>query len=327
LRTRFIGFERFGDFTRVPPASSNQVVLLSPEIDARIPWDELVVSWNVDAARVHGLRMEAQIVDEGTDPKWYTLGLWAPDPRAHPRESVQGQKDALGEVQTDTLVLRQKARRVRLRLALVSTASDPAAGLRFVGLSFLNRGAAPPERQPRRKAWGRELDVPARSQLDYDGGEVWCSPTSTSMLLAYWAGRLGRPELDRPVPEVARAVFDPNWPGTGNWPFNMAYAGAFPGLRAYVTRLDDLRAVEDRVASGVPVALSVSYNRLKGKPHGGSGHLVVCVGFTSEGEVIVHDPGVRENVRRVFARSTVELAWAESHNTVYIVHPVGWEIP
>jgi hypothetical protein len=33
------------------------------------------------------------------------------------------------------------------------------------------------------------------------------------MVLAHWSGVLGRPEPDRTVPDVARAVFDKNWPG------------------------------------------------------------------------------------------------------------------
>ena len=52
--------------------------------------------------------------------------------------------------------------------------------------------------------WGRELVVPARSQMAYpDGGEAWCSPASLSMVMAYWAGKLGDASLEQPVPTVA----------------------------------------------------------------------------------------------------------------------------
>ena len=42
------------------------------------------------------------------------------------------------------------------------------------------------------------------------------------------------------VPEVAAVVYDDSFAGTGNWPFNTAFAGSFPGMRSYVTRLDDI---------------------------------------------------------------------------------------
>ena len=146
------------------------------------------------------------------------------------------------------------------------------------------------------------------------------------MILAHWAGVLRRPELDVPVPEVARAVYDRNWPGTGNWPFNTAFAGQFEGLRAYVTRLADLREIEDWVAAGVPVAASVSFDLLNGKAADlGNGHLVVVVGFTETGDMVVNDPwpdpkGVN-SVRKTYPRQAFLRAWARSRHTVYLIHP------
>jgi hypothetical protein len=79
------------------------------------------------------------------------------------------------------------------------------------------------------------------------------------MVLAYWAKALGRPELDLSVPEVAKGVYDKNWPGTGNWPFNTAFAGKVSGLRSYVMRLNYLADLEEYILAGVPIVLSVSY--------------------------------------------------------------------
>jgi len=123
-------------------------------------------------------------------------------------------------------------------------------------------------------------------------------------------------------------VFDKNWPGTGNWPFNTAFAGSFPSMRAYVTRLSDLSELEDWIAKGIPVITSVSYNVLKGTDKRPSdGHLVVCVGFTKEGDPILNDPGVREHVRRVYSREKFARAWAHSQQTVYLLHPEDADIP
>ena len=150
------------------------------------------------------------------------------------------------------------------------------------------------------------------------------------MLLAFWARELGRPELDADVREVAAGVHDPGWPGTGNWPFNMAFAGARPGLRACVARFDGLSGLEAWTRRGLPVAISVSYAMLKGAPlaEPGDGHLVVVCGFTPDGDVVVDDPGVRrERVRRVFPRSDVARAWATSHRTVYLTWPEDRSVP
>ena len=130
------------------------------------------------------------------------------------------------------------------------------------------------------------------------------------------------------VPEAAQAVHDPNWPGTGNWPFNTAFAGSFKGMRGYVSQLTDVSELEDWIEAGIPIATSVSYNRLKGLNKSGSGHLIVCVGFAENGDIEANDPGTKlSNVRRTFSRDLFRQAWAESGNTVYIIHPENATIP
>jgi hypothetical protein len=197
-------------------------------------------------------------------------------------------------------------------------------------VSLLETRATPAPLKPNRRAWGTTLAVPYRSQVDYpEGVQSWCSPTSTAMVLAFWAQRLRRPDLDLDVPVVAQGVNDPKWPGTGNWPFNTAFAGALPGMRACVARLSDVAELEDWIQSGLPVVVSVSYDVLRGKPKpsAGDGHLVVCIGFTSQGDVVVHDPGTRNGARRTFPRADLSKAWATSHNTVYLIYPQTARLP
>jgi hypothetical protein len=150
------------------------------------------------------------------------------------------------------------------------------------------------------------------------------------MLLSYWGEQRGRTDWIRSVPETAQAVFDPGWEGTGNWPFNMAYVGTHPGLTGAVARFDSIADLERWVAAGLPAAVSVSYSLLKGDAAAtpGDGHLVVVRGFTTEGDVIVNDPGVRrERGRRIFAREYLDRAWASSGRAVYCVWPDGHPLP
>src|SRR5690606_38929758 len=142
------------------------------------------------------------------------------------RHSIGGQADADGRVLTDTLALRQPAQAYQLRVDLVGSdqGAGPAVSLAAVLASRRSTEARP--RMGTSAAWGTTLDVPARSQMIYPGGgEVWCSPTSTSMVLGYWAAQLGRPEFEQTPPEVAAGVYDSVYRGHGNWPFNTAYAG------------------------------------------------------------------------------------------------------
>lgn len=327
---RFLAFAAFDDWRRVPGSSSNEWSLTSAPLTPGIEWNELVLSWNAVTPPGTGLKFEAQ--PGGADPAapFFVLGLWTAFPSPErPRESVPGQKQAGVRVQTDTLVLDRPVADVLVRVTFAAAPGTAAPKLRFLGASFLDRRVSPAALPPNRAAWGRELPVPERTQVIYpEGISSWCSPTSLSMLLAFWSGELDRPELNLEVPAVARAVHDPQWPGTGNWPFNTAFAGSFPGLRAFVTRLADVAELEDCVAAGIPVATSVSYNLLRGKPRTrDDGHLVVIRGFTESGDPIVNDPGTGKEIRRVCKRADLIRAWAVSHNTVYLVHPADRALP
>ena len=310
--------------------TSHERVFTSGDIPSAFPFSELIVSWNARTPPGTGLRIEACAVYPTNATRFYMLGLWSSEPAAFPRESVPGQKDLDAEVQTDTLVLARPSSIARLRVTLVGKGADLEPSVSFLGLSLLDTKSVREPLPPNRGAWGTTLAVPIRSQMNYPGGEnSWCSPTSTSMLLAFWAMRLNRSELDRDVPEVVKGVFDRNWPGTGNWPFNTAFAGSLPGLRAYVTRLTDISELEGWIAVGVPVVVSVSYDLMRGKSRSreGDGHLVVCVGFTSEGNILVNDPGVSRDNLRMFPRPDFAAGWANSHNTVYLIYPEDASTP
>lgn len=328
---QFVGWTDFGLWQQEEGTRPGCRVLVSPVLQAELDWQEGIVSWNVQAGPGAGIEVQARALWPGRSSRYYTLGCWSPDGSRQPRCSVPGQKDGDGDVDTDTLVLARPCRQAQVRITLATTNDIPLPRLEFVGLSLLDRHAAAgaPALPPNREAWGRVLQVPERSQADYPGGaDEWCSPTSISMVLGYWAQTLHRPELERQVPEVAQGVYDPRWPGTGNWPFNTAYAGSFTGVRAYVTRLSDVAELEDWVAGGVPVTVSVCYEWLRGRERTrSSGHLVVVVGFTETGDVIVNDPGTRENVRKTFPRAHLVRAWTHSRNTVYLIHPAHWRPP
>jgi hypothetical protein len=177
-----------------------------------------------------------------------------------------------------------------------------------------------------RQAWGTDLNVPQRSQMIYKkGGEVWCSPTSTSMVLAYWG-------VSVPVPAAADATYDYVYDGNGNWPFNTAWAGSY-GFEAYVTRMSSMAQIEEWVSAGVPVIISYAFaeGELPGTPIPSSGgHIMVVRGFDQNGNVIVNDPAAAADntVRIVYDRATLERLWlTHSSGTVYLIYPKRHPVP
>jgi hypothetical protein len=322
---QFFGFTNFSAFTSAKGAKPGETILTSPEIKADIAWDELIASWNIELPDGAWLKTEARGIYPDGPTKYYNMGLWSGNTNLHPRASVKHQADAQGDVDTDTLKLKKPCERFQIRVVMGGDHEPPK--LKFLAVSLTDTAATPSAIQSSKEAWGKSLEVPQRAQMNYPGGGVLCSPTTVSMIMTYWSRQLHRPELDHDVPDVVKAIYDPVWKGTGNWPFNTAYAGSYPGIRAYVTRMSDLAEVEDWIAAGFPVGLSVCSDRLHRRGPGPEGHLIVCVGFTKDGDVIVNDPGSTKQVRRVYPRADVIYAWAYSHNAAYVIYPEGAKIP
>ena len=327
--SRFISLIDFSKF--IKQTSGHEVILTSPEIKGVVAWDELVVSWNAVAPSDTYLKIEARGIYPGRTTKYYTMGLWSEDVSKFPRESVERQNDSDGKVGTDTLVLTQPCERAQIRVTLGSSINIPPPKLKFLGLSFLNSKAELVLLPPNKKAWGRIIETPERSQNSYPEEQGWCSPTSLSMVLMRWSKVLQRPEMNLDVPDCAAGVFDKNF-GTGNWPFNAALAGKFPGMRAYISRFTDISELEDWIAAGIPVIISSPFHLLEsGRKATGSGHVVTCIGFTETGDVVINDPATNlkqgQKVRHIYKRENVIKAWSKSHNTVYLVYPESAEIP
>ena len=294
-----------------------------------IPFSEVIPSWNLEDAKSDGIEIEIRPRFETGTGTWFSLGKWSLDPKLLAKGSVEKQKAEDGQVLTDVLRLKKKAVAVDVRLTLKKGNAESLTGLKLLALSFSNRDTVK-EGEPRKRhsAWGKTIDVFQRAQGNYPRGSVLCSATSTSMLLNHWSKVLGRPALDKDVPEVEANVWDPVYDGAGNWPFNTAYMGSFPELTSYVSRLTCLRDLEDLIDQGIPVACSVSFDMLRGRPLSPkeSGHLVLVVGFTEDGTPVFNDPAFKEGVRKTYPRDDFEKAWNYSARTVYIVHPIGTKL-
>jgi hypothetical protein len=138
---------------------------------------------------------------------------------------------------------------------------------------------------------------------------------------------------DPSVDFAARSTYDAAYRGTGNWPFNAAYAARF-GLDTFVTQLRSLSEAEQFVRAGIPVVTSIASRpgELDGFLFSGGthGHLVVVAGFDAAGNPIVNDPASPSDatVRHVYDRAQFERVWLRgSGGTAYIIHPSSVALP
>jgi hypothetical protein len=143
---------------------------------------------------------------------------------------------------------------------------------------------------------------------------------------------VGSKHTDPWVDHAARMTYDHDYDGTGNWPFNTAYAAPLAG-KAFVTRLRSLREAERFIKAGIPLVASVTFGKgeLDGAPISSTnGHLMVIAGFTRSGDVVVNDPAssTRSGVRRTYDRAQFEQAWLPtSGGLVYVIRDAKHPLP
>ncbi len=307
----------------------------SPEIAATFNYKQASASWN--ATTPAGSWVEIQFrAQYGTRwSKWYIMGIWAADYSTIRRHSVQGQADTDGTVGDDTFFSLSKkgtTNKFQLKLRLFSVDGVATPSVRNASVAYSTdkpKSASVSAGNP--ALWNTLLAVPECSQMVYpDGGSVWCSPTSTSMVLGYWNHDTG--PCEPRVRAAVDGVYDWVYDGHGNWPFNTAYAATF-GYEAYVARLTSMARAEEFVKAGVPVIMSVAWSNgeLTGADVASTnGHLVVLVGFDATGNPIINDPATPANdtVQRTYLRSEFEPLWLQaSGGVVYLIYPEGTVVP
>jgi hypothetical protein len=325
----------------------------SSSIQPSASFTRLVASWNADTPAAGRITVQVQVTTTAGDTSgWYTLGAWAASDTRTRRTSINGQSDDLGRVATDTLYTRgdpfaSYVMRVRIQRA---SADDPSPSVRALGaaVSDYTYSATQSTSTPL-KSEAVELSVPTLSQEIHahqypqwgGGGEAWCSPTSTEMVVEFWGLGPTSDDLawvdssyaDPSVDYAARSTYDAAYQGTGNWPFNTAYAARY-GLATFVTQLRSLAEAELFVRAGIPVVTSIASRpgELDGFLFSGGtrGHLVVVVGFDGSGNPIVNDPAAVSGatVRRVYDRAQFERVWLRgSGGTAYIIYPPSVALP
>ena len=292
----------------------------SPETPADFHFTELLPSWNVSAPPETGLRMDVRVRRPGTQrwTPWLYLGSWGRTSAGPERRTSCRQ----GVVNVDYLALDAPADAYQVRVRFESFSFDAQAvpSLRRLAVCYSGvTGAAHPSTAV--EGWARDLAVPFRTQKDAPkslAGEI-CSPTSVSMVLAYWG-------IDRPTIENAQAIYDPENEIFGNWGRAVARAGEL-GTDGWLTRFRTWDAVKAQIAAGQPVIASIRFEKgtfPSAVLPSTSGHLIVVRGFTPTGDVIVNDPASRDRGNgAVYRADELARAWFDHGGVGYVIRRPG----
>lgn len=257
----------------------------------RVPrFDRAVMSWNCDGPADYALEVN------GTR---HCMGHWASRPRSEKTSAVD----------IDLLKLDTPSTSLRFHIRAKATTTT------LVAVAHWKDGQKRRYAARASPAWGITLGVPERSQPN----RHVCSPTSVGMVLRFYG-------VNRTTAEVSAAVYDHAARIYGNWPFNTAYAHRAAGLETFVRRGSGLEDLEEEIAAGRPVIISHKWSPgdLDDAPLPRSdGHLIVVVGFTAEGDVVVNDPAGRPGaVRRVHRRRQLYRTWLErGQGIMYVFCP------
>lgn len=318
--------------------------LTSKPVSTSISYNTLIPSWDARTPAGTSIVMLVRVRYGGQWSNWMSLGSYS----AAERGGSTSPTHPNWKVEVDTIVKRSGANAdaYQYRLRLFSDFKDRGPAVRRVALVSSKSGRHGDEINVGNleRTWGKSLNLPRRSQYDHDAGAAWCSPTSLSMVTTYWGNRHNESTWKKTPPTVARGVYDAGARIWGNWPFNTGYSSHL-NLKSSVSRFNSIQQVERWIDVGIPVIASVAWdNRYSDRslnnasiPRATYGHLLVIVGFTSSGNVIVNDPAASPSsqVRRVYNRGQFSRAWLNSERwrggrsdgVVYLVHPRNKSIP
>ena len=274
------------------------------------PFDKLTLSANFRTATDGCLLLEVQVCVRNTWSEFYKLGLLS----GKFKTSFPAQKDAMGYVDVDQLVLSVPAQAYRYRLRFYGDAELLLLAASVVRTPFIfdEKTASCLPAQP------NVQQVPPLSQMEQETPHKRriCSPTSLCMAL----NALG---YVVPLQQILPRVFDQTADLYGNWLFNVAAAAEF-GAETFFRRFASLAELENFITPGSLVIASICFKKdeLSGAPlEKTTGHLVLIRGYEN-GNVLVADPAAptAKTVLRKYGAKQFANAWLNNkQGAAYVV--------
>jgi hypothetical protein len=294
-------------------------------IETAFAFTELIPSWNAAVPHDTGVFFQVKTRDakDGLWSPWLYIGQWGRTPVTDPLDRIVSFDH--GIVNVDNLTLDSPANAYQIRATLLSfdMNHDANPSIRRMTVSYSGVVDDPEERQKLIKTekidgdWARSLPIAYRAQgieAKPLAGQI-CSPTSTSMVMAYFG-------VDLPTQTNALAIYDEDHDMFGNWGRAVQRAGEL-GLDAWLQRFRNWDQVKAMIARGQPVVAGIKFE--KGEfPSAvlseSAGHLIVIRGFTKDGNVIVNDPGNREKGNgAIYKADELAHAWFGCGGVGYVI--------
>lgn len=297
------------------------------EVETAFPFTQLLPSWNVMTPQHSGVKLMVRTRDleSAQWSPWLYVGSWG--------ETSEAGKEVVafdfGEVNIDYLVLSQPADAFELRVVfenddiehaewpalhkLVAVVSGPVDGVK----SEDHATYIPQTVQVESYEGGINLNVPYLTQqaLPASMRSRTCSPTSTSMVLAFRG-------IDEQTQVHADRIFDEEYDIYGNWGRAVARAGEL-GLDAELARFRTWQQVRETLESGQPIVASIRFGKgeFPSNPMSSTaGHLIVIRGLTEQGDAIVNDPAFSEGGEGiVYKKEELARAWIGHGGVGYLI--------
>lgn len=286
-------------------------MITSRVVEVPCKFSSLFLSFNAQIPADSYVLVEVQVRVEEKWSGYYKLGMFSP----RLKTSFPPQKDDFGQVNTDELSLFVAAHAYRFRLQISGHAQVflvAACGVKDPFVYDEKAAAA----LPRESVFYPVEPISQMEQKTVHRRRI-CSPTSLCMAL-------NRLEQKISLSDVMEGVYDHAADIYGNWLFNVAYAGEYPALAAYVRRFASLAELEEFVTDDSCVLASIAFgeNELPGAPQAHTtGHLVLIQGWKND-QILVADPAApsADSVCRAYNKADFARAWLKRKQGIsYIV--------
>jgi hypothetical protein len=300
-------------------------IWMSSEQESDFPFTQMIASWNVSCPAGTGIRFFVRVRQKGDGiwSPWLYTGYWG-----HPSPTNYMIKFPGGWVDEDTLKLSRPADAWQIKAVMESFETDVEINpsIRRISVTYSGKVSDPellekfssPATRPSILPAAIDLPVPYRAQGDAPEAmrSQVCSPTSVTMVMAYWG-------KDYPIATNCRAIWDEEYRMFGNWNRAVARAGEV-GLDAWVTHFRNWQQVRATLAAGQPIIATIKFNKgefpssvLKET----NGHLIVIRGMTAGGDLICNDPARRGRGNHVIYKANeLAHAWFTDGGIAYIIH-------
>ncbi|MCX7964074.1 MAG: C39 family peptidase [Candidatus Sumerlaea chitinivorans] len=297
------------------PQTDGTGVTLAPEVTTgvltlgerrlRFPFNEAIPSWNATTPPGTGLRVWMRVGSRRAWTDWFEAGSWG---IATDLGTTRVFDLGVGRYEYDSLLLREPADRVQVRVELVRQhGGQSAPTLRLFALSYSNtlgdeklfRSFGKAKRATRtaidERATTLLLPVKFRSQVIANTkwiGRI-CAPASAAMAATAFG-------VDLPTQELAAQIYDPVSDMFGVW-HRVVQGVAQSELRGYITRFRHWDDVLEELKRGSVILCSIRFKHgeIPNPPRiyrrrGTEGHIVVLVGVTPRGTLLVHDSASKD---------------------------------